>query len=292
MRENKYTSEDLKAMQARSLERKIQVTQTRLIEWYQKFEGKVYVSFSGGKDSTVLLHIARQLYPDIEAVFVDTGLEYPEIRDFVKTVDNVTWLRPEMNFKKVIETYGYPLISKDVAKQISAARRGAKSAILAFDGKDVAGNETEYRKRYKKWKPLYQSDIPISEKCCEIMKKSLLKSTRKKQAENPFLQQWQRKAYYERILGCKTGATRLIAHDLYHSPCRFGRSRMCLSIYADIKCLTPLFMVISLKKTASLKPQGATARSVFSADLVRTLKKSQQGFRVSSKRTRNYIITA
>lgn len=126
MRENKYTPEDLKTMQSWSLERKIQVTQTRLIEWYQKFGGKVYVSFSGGKDSTVLLHIARQLYPDIEAVFVDTGLEYPEIKDFVKTVDNVTWLRPEMNFKKVIETYGYPLISKDVAKQISAARRGTK----------------------------------------------------------------------------------------------------------------------------------------------------------------------
>lgn len=74
MRENKYTLEDLKTMQAWSLERKIQVTQTRLIEWYHKFGGKVYVSFSGGKDSTVLLHIARQLYPDIEAVFVDTGL--------------------------------------------------------------------------------------------------------------------------------------------------------------------------------------------------------------------------
>ena len=80
---HKYTPEDLKTMQAWSLERKIQVTQTRLIEWYQKFQGKVYVSFSGGKDSTVLLHIARQIYPDIEAVFVDTGLEYPEIKEFV-----------------------------------------------------------------------------------------------------------------------------------------------------------------------------------------------------------------
>lgn len=187
MRENKYTPEDLKTMQSWSLERKIQVTQTRLIEWYQKFGGKVYVSFSGGKDSTVLLHIARQLYPDIEAVFVDTGLEYPEIRDFVKTVDNVTWLRPEMNFKKVIETYGYPLISKDVAKQISAARQGAKNAILAFDGKDVAGNETEYRKWYKKWKPLYQSDIPISEKCCEIMKKKPAKKYEKETGRKPIL---------------------------------------------------------------------------------------------------------
>lgn len=123
MRENKYTPEDLKTMQAWSLERKIQVAQTRLIEWYQKFGGKVYVSFSGGKDSTVLLHIARQLYPDIEAVFVDTGLEYPEIREFVKTFSNVTWLRPEINFREVIKTYGYPMINKDVSRCISVARR-------------------------------------------------------------------------------------------------------------------------------------------------------------------------
>jgi len=43
---NKYTKEDLKIMQSWPLERKIRVTQTRIIEWYQRFEGKVYVSFS------------------------------------------------------------------------------------------------------------------------------------------------------------------------------------------------------------------------------------------------------
>lgn len=40
-------------------------------------------------------------------MFVDTGLEYPELREFVKSVENVTWVRPEMNFKTVIQTYGY-----------------------------------------------------------------------------------------------------------------------------------------------------------------------------------------
>lgn len=180
--------EDLKYFQAMPLEVKVGMTKTRIREWVKEYgTDGVYVSFSGGKDSTVLLHIVRELYPNVEAVFVDTGLEYPEIRDFVKTVDNVTWLRPEMNFKKVIETYGYPLVSKEISKQISAARRGAKNAILAFDGKDVAGNETEYRKRYKKWKPLYQSDIPISEKCCEIMKKKPAKKYEKETGTKPIL---------------------------------------------------------------------------------------------------------
>lgn len=49
---NKYTTEDLREMQGWSLERKIQVTQTRILEWYIKNNGNVYVSFSGGKDST------------------------------------------------------------------------------------------------------------------------------------------------------------------------------------------------------------------------------------------------
>lgn len=99
---NAYTRQDLSVMQAWPLERKIRVTQAKIIEWYHHYGGKVAVSFSGGKDSTVLLDLARRAFPDIPAVFVDTGLEYPEIREFVKTVPNVTWLRPEMPFSKVI----------------------------------------------------------------------------------------------------------------------------------------------------------------------------------------------
>lgn len=81
------------------------------------------MSFSGGKDSTVLLHIARQLYPSISAVFSNTGLEYPEIQRFVKSFDNVDIVTPSMNFSQVISTYGYPVIGKEVAEAIYYARR-------------------------------------------------------------------------------------------------------------------------------------------------------------------------
>ena len=113
----------LKELQALPLERKIQITQTRIIEWYQHYNGNVCVSFSGGKDSTVLLHIARQLYPDIPAVFSNTGLEYPEIQRFVKSIDNVDIVTPAMRFDQVISMYGYPLIGKEVAEAIYYARR-------------------------------------------------------------------------------------------------------------------------------------------------------------------------
>lgn len=89
---------ELEQMQSLPLEAKIRMTQNRIRSWLNKYDA--YVSFSGGKDSTVLLHIARQIYPNTQAVFIDTGLEYPELRQFVKTVPNVTWLKPEMNFRK------------------------------------------------------------------------------------------------------------------------------------------------------------------------------------------------
>lgn len=62
------TNEDLKIIQSWPLERKIRVSQLRIMEWYQHWNGKVFISFSGGKDSTVLLDLARRVYPDIEAV--------------------------------------------------------------------------------------------------------------------------------------------------------------------------------------------------------------------------------
>lgn len=118
-----HDAERLKELQALPLERKIQIMQTRIIEWYQHYNGNVCVSFSGGKDSTVLLHIARQIYPNIPAVFSNTGLEYPEIQRFVKSWGDVDIVTPSMNFGQVISTYGYPLIGKEVAEAIYYARR-------------------------------------------------------------------------------------------------------------------------------------------------------------------------
>lgn len=221
-----HTESELRQMQSMPLEYKILATQERIKAWYEgwtrfnirnlatgeeRFEtidtrdyyaepkisddetiesaypGQVYVSFSGGKDSTVLLHIARQMYPDIEAVFVNTGLEYPEIQKFVKTFDNVTILRPKMRFDEVIKTYGYPLISKEVAGKIYFARKGRKEALMAFEGKTVDGTESKYRQRYKKWRPLCNSNVPISHKCCKAMKKEPAKAYEKETGRKPIL---------------------------------------------------------------------------------------------------------
>ena len=112
----------LRQMQGLPLIVKVRKTQLRIAEWYEHFDGKVYVSFSGGKDSTVLAHLVHELYPDVPLIFADTGLEYPEIRQFARKM-GAEIVRPKMRFDEVISKYGYPLISKEVAEAIFYARK-------------------------------------------------------------------------------------------------------------------------------------------------------------------------
>lgn len=170
--------EQLKRFQALPINQKIALSERRIDEWYRYFNGKVYVSFSGGKDSTVLLHIVRKLFPDVPAVFVNTGLEYPEIKQFVKTIDNVIWLKPKMNFKKVIERYGYPVISKRVSRALSdiknASEKNKATVNLRLSGYNRKGIYCPSMKLAEKWKYLINSPFKISDKCCEIIKKNPL----------------------------------------------------------------------------------------------------------------------
>lgn len=115
---------ELQQLQGLSLNEKIKRTKVRIKQWVNHFGiDHVYVSFSGGKDSTVLLDIARSMYPEIKAVFLDTSLEFPELREFVNTFENVEILKPKMNFRQVIEQYGYPVISKEVSECVYGAKK-------------------------------------------------------------------------------------------------------------------------------------------------------------------------
>lgn len=142
-----HDAQRLKELQALPLERKIMITQTRIMEWYQRYNGNVYVSFSGGKDSTVLLHIARKIFPDIPAVFSNTGLEYYQIQRFAKQHDNVTFIAPKIRFDQVVSTFGYPLISKEVAEAIYYARRiNSQSVQVERERERAEAARTAWRK--------------------------------------------------------------------------------------------------------------------------------------------------
>ena len=201
---NKHQSHDLKQMQSLPLEAKIRMTQQRIRQWYDHWDGEVYVSFSGGKDSTVLKHIVDNtpgVY-DVPAVFVNTGLEYPEIQKFVKDVKagrwdcfnpNVEIVRPEMRFDEVIRSYGYPVVSKEVSKYVKEARsaiqRGKDDyyALQKLQGtlKDHDGNKSIYN--CEKWGFMIDAPYKISNQCCDVMKKRPAKKYAKETGRRPII---------------------------------------------------------------------------------------------------------
>lgn len=187
-------------------ELKLQLAKKRIEDWYEHWNGDVYVSFSGGLDSTVLLHLVRKhLYNDIPAVFSNTGLEYPEIVEFVKTFDDVTTIKPKKSFRQVIKDEGYPLVSKETAAKIRKLRHGKLSEryrnyLLHGDSRGSIGKLAEC------WKFLIDAPFDTSEKCCEVMKKKPFREYHKKTNRVPFLgitqdEGFQRQRQYEKT-GC------------------------------------------------------------------------------------------
>ena len=177
----------LKQRQSLPLSAKIRLSEMRIREFYEHFNGDVYLSFSGGKDSTVLVDIARSLYPDIPAVFVDTGLEYPEIREFVKTIKNVIWLKPKMNFKEVLEKYGYPVISKEQARCINDMQNPTDKNIKTRETRLYGNKNGKSGMLSKKWHKMINVPFKISDRCCDVMKKSPFKKYERESNSHGFI---------------------------------------------------------------------------------------------------------
>ena len=170
---------ELKMMQNYPLWMKVEKTKQRIKEFYEHYNGEVYVSFSGGKDSTVLLHIVRELYPDVEAVFINTGLEFPEIVKFVKGFENVTILKPNKTFKQVINEYGYPVISKSVANTVRFARKNIEKGKDTLRVRQLRGLEKGSKFNKGKWEFLLDAPFKVSDQCCDELKKKPFKQYEK-----------------------------------------------------------------------------------------------------------------
>ena len=183
---------ELKDRQNLSLNDKIIYAKQKIREFYTKLEGKVCVSFSGGKDSSVLLHLVRSIYPNVKAVFVNTGLEWPEVVQFVRETENVEIIRPEMTFRQVLDKYGYPVTSKKIAKMIDTLQnptegnkiiRNLYLTGIRGDGKKASGSW----KVPEKWRFLIEAPFKISDQCCNVMKKHPFKDYTKKTGLHPYV---------------------------------------------------------------------------------------------------------
>ena len=184
-----------KELLALPLEDKALLSREKIAQWYSAWDGKCYVSFSGGKDSTVLAYLVAQelsryrmpIYP-LTLVFVNTGLEYPEIQHFVN--DYAAWLqrqfprikvqlvrlRPKLNIRQVLTRYGYPVIGKKQARFIrdlqNAHGQNDATVNLHLTGYNRQGVYCSTMKLADKWHYLKDAPFHISEQCCDVMKKA------------------------------------------------------------------------------------------------------------------------
>ena len=188
--------EKAKELMSLDTEYKEIITYGKIEEWFTAWDGKVYVSFSGGKDSTVLAYLAANWLShfrtppwSLNLVFVNTGLEYPEIqkfvneyadwlrREFPRVNVNLVRLRPKMNIRQVVTKYGYSIVSKEVAGYVRDARRnpnGLRMKRLRGEAVRKDGQPSVYN--CEKWEYLLYAPFVISSTCCAIMKKSPLKT--------------------------------------------------------------------------------------------------------------------
>lgn len=177
-------AEELHKRQKWTLEQKIDHSLGAIEQFYNYTNGKIVVMFSGGKDSTVLLHLVRKIYPNVKAVFVNTTNEYTEILQFVKSINNIITIKPKKTFLNTIREYGFPIVSKKVAKAIgyikypSDKTKNVRNLVLT--GINSKGESCKSFKLAKKWHFLKDEKFDITSKCCDILKHKPFKEFQKK----------------------------------------------------------------------------------------------------------------
>lgn len=182
---------ELQRRQGLSLSEKIDMSLTRIRDWHDAWDGQVSVSFSGGKDSSVLLWLVRQLYPDVPAVFCNTGLEYPEVSRLVKATPGHVVLRPKMPFHQVVTHYGWPVASKKVARGVNILRHPTernKNIWRLYDqGINRYGKAVHGFKVPAQWRFLVDAPFGVSDMCCAVMKKNPAAIYEKATGRKPFV---------------------------------------------------------------------------------------------------------
>ena len=137
-------------------------------------EDKFYISYSGGKDSTVLHYLIDEALPGnrIPRVYADTGIEYNDVKAFVRSMadhdDRITIIKPSVNIKQMLERDGYPFKSKEhsnIVRVFQNSGRGLTvNRYLSGDCRNPCPQVLRYQFSDK-------NTLKISDKCCRRMKK-------------------------------------------------------------------------------------------------------------------------
>ena len=154
---------------------RIEVIKTTNLKY--DLESNAYLSFSGGKDSTILHHLLDMALPNnrIPRVFIDTGIEYNLIRQFVMDMaskdDRFVILKPTVPVKPMLEKYGYPFKSKQHSHDLMVYQTGGMTkTVRKYLGIEEGNNIIKCPKKLRyQFSPDFK--IKISDRCCYKMKK-------------------------------------------------------------------------------------------------------------------------
>ena len=245
--------EAAKQLLALDLQDKEILSSEKIDQWYTAWGGKCYVSFSGGKDSTVLAYLAAQelsryrtpIWP-LTLVFVNTGLEYPEIQHFVN--DYAVWLqkqfpridvqlvrlRPKMNIRQVIAKYGYSIVSKEVADCVWEARKNPTcTRAKRIHGELLTPSGEKSPFCCDKWEYLLYAPFTVSGECCRIMKKSTAHSYESKSAQRPMTAMMAGESRQRMIHWTKTGCNAFDSKRPMSKPMSFWTEQDVLAFLKD-----------------------------------------------------------
>ena len=213
----------------------------------------MYLSYSAGLDSTVLLHMIRKILGnDVPAVFSNTGLEFPEIVRFArKAPGEFEEIYPRdksgrrITFKQIVEQHGFPLISKETAMKIEKLRHGKLSE--RYRNYLLNGDERgKFGMLAKKWRFLLDTEFDTSQKCCDKMKKKPFKEYENRTGRKPYIGTTQDEGFMRAHLYASTGCNVYDGKKIKSQPLGFWNRQDVLryavendveicSVYGDIK---------------------------------------------------------
>lgn len=166
---------------------------------------KVYVGFSGGKDSTVLLDLVRMIDKTVPAAFVNTGNEWPEILQFVRHLRddkgyNIEWLTPDLIPREVWAKVGFPLVGKHQAQFIYRYRKNLSNHLI----EEVVS---------ARWRYLFNEPYDVSHLCCKYLKKEPARKYQQETGRYPILGIMASESLLRTMVYVKKGSCNSFAED-------------------------------------------------------------------------------
>ena len=179
------TIKELTERQAWTLTQKIDHSLGVIDQFARHFNGQVYVSFSGGKDSVAMLSLVEVIIPKVKSVFVMTGCESPSVCRFIREQQqhhDIEIIRPQKTLKQVFAEYGFPIISKQVSHDIEAVRRNPyceSSRKMLWLGNPYHIDE--------RWMYLLNEPYQVSNRCCFWLKHQPAKAYERRTGRHPYI---------------------------------------------------------------------------------------------------------